>query len=123
MMIAEIIISVLHPALTLSLGGGVLAFYLRLMKKYGHICFNKYDIYFMMLAVLGWILFDSILLAYLHFCGSLYPLCANVLVLSAISRLIKVIMLVALLTAGHHAQIRQRKAQKILGGKDGNLST
>ena len=119
---AEIIMLVLHPAATFAFGLACLVFYIRVFIKYTHVCFNRYDILLVIVAIGGVVAFDGILLLYTGVCGALVEPCANLLAISAVSRIVRVLALTAWFIIGHSAALRQRQAdgRRIQEALDGN---
>jgi hypothetical protein len=109
---AEIIMLLLHPALTFAFGLACLVFYIRVFVRYTHVCFNRYDILLVIVAIGGVVAFDGILLLYTGVCGALVEPCANLLAISAVSRIMRLLAVTAWFIIGHSAAVRQRKARE-----------
>ena len=98
----------LHPAATFAFGLVCLAFYIRVFIKYYHICFNRYDVLLVIVAIGGVVAFDGILLLYTGVCGTLVEPCADLFAISAVSRVMRLLAVTAWFIVGHSAAARQR---------------
>lgn len=112
MSVAEAIMLVLHPAVTFIFGLLVLIFYIRVFALYSHICLNRYDVLLVVVAVGGVVAFDAVLLLYTAICGSLSEPCVDLFALSAVSRVMRILALIAWFIIGHSTARRQRVAQE-----------
>lgn len=112
MSVAEAIMLVLHPAVTLIFGILVLIFYIRVFVLYSHICLNRYDVLLVVVAIGGVVAFDAMLLLYTGVCGALEEPCTDLFLISAVSRVMRILALIAWFIIGHSAARRQRVAQQ-----------
>jgi hypothetical protein len=103
---------VLHPAATFAFGLACLVFYVRVFVKYTHVCFNRYDILLVIVAIGGVVAFDGILLLYMGVCGALVEPCADLFAISAVSRIMRLLAVTAWFIVGHSAATRQRRAEE-----------
>jgi len=112
--VSDLIMQYFTTWLVWTLGVMVLIFWSRLLVRNSHICFNRYDMALIAIAVFGLIAFDTTLIYLENLCGGLVEPCANLYVLSAVSRVMRVVVLVNLLLVGHSAALRQRNVRKIV---------
>lgn len=127
MNVAEIIMLFVHPAATFAFGLVCLVFYIRVFIKYPHICFNRYDVLLVIVAIGGVVAFDGILLLFTGVCGVLVEPCADLFAISAVSRVMRLLALTAWFIVGHSAAARQRHVdawhiQEALNGSRADIS-
>lgn len=116
--LTEFIIIIFNPVVNIVLAGAVIFFWIYAFFKEPTLCLGKYDYLLIVVPIVGIFIFESFILYRNFICGNIYmrnAACqADLPLLIAVSRLVRMSSLFVWLLVGHSGIKRQRKVKALL---------